>query len=111
MLNWKSSRIFSFQQFSTLLPDLVKLKLILFVFRKMKCCATLLVKLLLTFKFIIRAGEWELAAEGDPETPLERYNRLRCEFSELLEQVTEQRDKATESEKVLHIFLLSKKWV
>ncbi|XP_047029694.1 dynactin subunit 2 [Helicoverpa zea] len=46
-----------------------------------------------------RAGEWELAAEGEPETPLERYNRLRCEFSELLEQVTEQQNKATESEK------------
>ncbi|KAI5635801.1 dynamitin domain-containing protein [Phthorimaea operculella] len=46
-----------------------------------------------------RSGEWELAAEGDPETPLERYNRLRCEFSELLEQVAEQQNKATESEK------------
>ncbi|KAH9632930.1 hypothetical protein HF086_002752 [Spodoptera exigua] len=46
-----------------------------------------------------RAGEWELAAEGEPETILERYNRLRCEFSELLEQVTEQQNKATESEK------------
>ncbi|XP_045536363.1 dynactin subunit 2 [Papilio machaon] len=52
-----------------------------------------------------RAGEWELAAEGEPETALERYNRLRCEFSELLEQVTEQRDKATESEKDEHIKL------
>lgn len=47
-----------------------------------------------------RAGEWELAAEGEPETALQRYNRLRCEFSELLEQVTEQQNKATESEKV-----------
>lgn len=46
-----------------------------------------------------RSGEWELAAEGDPETPLERYNRLRCEFSELLEQVAEQQNKAAESEK------------
>ncbi|XP_022837964.1 dynactin subunit 2 [Spodoptera litura] len=46
-----------------------------------------------------RAGEWELAAEGEPETILERYNRLRCEFSELLEQVAEQQNKATESEK------------
>lgn len=41
-----------------------------------------------------------MAAEGDPETTLERYNRLRCEFSELLEQVAEQENKATESEKV-----------
>ncbi|XP_038220734.1 dynactin subunit 2 [Zerene cesonia] len=49
-----------------------------------------------------RSGEWELAAEGDPETPLERYNRLRCEFSELLEQVTEQQNRATESEKEEH---------
>ncbi|KAM3957573.1 dynactin subunit 2 [Aphomia sociella] len=46
-----------------------------------------------------RAGEWELAAEGEPETVLERYNRLRCEFSELLEQVAEQQNTATESEK------------
>ncbi|XP_026327548.1 dynactin subunit 2 [Hyposmocoma kahamanoa] len=46
-----------------------------------------------------RAGEWELAAEGEPETLLERYNRLRCEFSELLEQVAEQQNRATESEK------------
>ncbi|GBP05399.1 Dynactin subunit 2 [Eumeta japonica] len=46
-----------------------------------------------------RAGEWELAAEGEPETPLEKYNRLRCEFSELLEQIVEQQNKATESEK------------
>ncbi|KAG6452864.1 dynactin subunit 2 [Manduca sexta] len=54
-----------------------------------------------------RAGEWELAAEGDPETPLERYNRLRCEFSELLEQVAEQQNKATESEKDEYIKLAS----
>ncbi|RVE55141.1 hypothetical protein evm_000039 [Chilo suppressalis] len=46
-----------------------------------------------------RAGEWELAAEGEPETAIERYNRLRCEFSELLEQVTEEKNKASESEK------------
>ncbi|XP_048478393.1 dynactin subunit 2 [Plutella xylostella] len=49
-----------------------------------------------------RSGEWELAAEGEPETPAERYNRLRCEFSELLEQVTEQQNKASESEKDEH---------
>lgn len=54
----------------------------------------------LLFYLIYRAGEWELAAEGEPETTLERYNRLRCEFSELLEQVAEQENKATESEKV-----------
>lgn len=58
--------------------------------------------MLVTYKQMIksRAGEWELAAEGEPETALQRYNRLRCEFSELLEQVTEQQNKATESEKV-----------
>ncbi|XP_049873765.1 dynactin subunit 2 isoform X2 [Pectinophora gossypiella] len=53
----------------------------------------------LSRKTRIGAGEWELAAEGEPESVLERYNRLRCEFSELLEQVTEQQNKATESEK------------
>ncbi|XP_060803481.1 dynactin subunit 2 [Amyelois transitella] len=46
-----------------------------------------------------RSGEWELAAEGEPETLMEKYNRLRCEFSELLEQVTDQQNKASESEK------------
>ncbi|OWR46765.1 dynactin subunit 2 [Danaus plexippus] len=46
-----------------------------------------------------RAGEWELAAEGDTETTLERYNRLRCEFSELLEEVTQKENKAIEIEK------------
>ncbi|XP_072949552.1 dynactin subunit 2 isoform X2 [Epargyreus clarus] len=53
----------------------------------------------LSRKTRIGAGEWGLAAEGEPETTLERYNRLRCEFSELLEQVTEQENKATESER------------
>ncbi|XP_073956436.1 dynactin subunit 2-like [Choristoneura fumiferana] len=48
---------------------------------------------------LLRAGEYELAAEGEPETVLEKFNRLRCEFSELLEQVAEQQNKATESEK------------
>ncbi|CAK1551296.1 unnamed protein product [Leptosia nina] len=49
-----------------------------------------------------RSGEWELAPEGEPETALERYNRLRCEFSDLLEQVTEQQNKASESVKDEH---------
>ncbi|XP_026739297.1 dynactin subunit 2 isoform X2 [Trichoplusia ni] len=53
----------------------------------------------LSRKSRIGAGEWGLAAEGEPETAIERYNRLRCEFSELLEQVAEQQNKATESEK------------
>lgn len=46
-----------------------------------------------------RVGEYELAAEGEPETVLECFNRLRCEFSDLLEQVVEQQNKSTESEK------------
>ncbi|XP_050685045.1 dynactin subunit 2 [Leptidea sinapis] len=54
-----------------------------------------------------RSGEWELAPKGESETPLERYNRLRCEFSELLEQVTMQQDQATESEKEEHSKLVS----
>ncbi|XP_045483903.1 dynactin subunit 2 [Pieris rapae] len=49
-----------------------------------------------------RSGDWELAAMGEPETALERYNRLRCEFSDLLEKVTEQQNKACESEKDEH---------
>ncbi|KAI8437093.1 hypothetical protein MSG28_010449 [Choristoneura fumiferana] len=53
----------------------------------------------LSKKTRIGAGEYELAAEGEPETVLEKFNRLRCEFSELLEQVAEQQNKATESEK------------
>ncbi|CAH0715311.1 unnamed protein product, partial [Brenthis ino] len=56
----------------------------------------------LSRKSRIGAGEWELAAQGEPETSLERYNRLRCEFSELLEQVAVQENKASESEKEEH---------
>ncbi|KAL3268898.1 hypothetical protein HHI36_007985 [Cryptolaemus montrouzieri] len=34
------------------------------------------------------SGSWELAGLGQKETPLQRFNRLQCEFNELLEDVT-----------------------
>lgn len=34
-----------------------------------------------------RSGEWELIEKGQTETPLQKYQRLQCEMSELLEEV------------------------
>lgn len=36
-----------------------------------------------------RTGDWELVAEGQKETPLQKYQRLQCEMKELLEEVSE----------------------
>lgn len=34
------------------------------------------------------SGEWELAAEGERETPIQRCRRLQCEMNELMEEIT-----------------------
>lgn len=34
-----------------------------------------------------RSGDWELAGQGESETPLQKYQRLQCEMNELLEEV------------------------
>lgn len=35
-----------------------------------------------------RSGEWELAAEGEKETPFQKFHRLQCETRELFEELT-----------------------
>ena len=34
------------------------------------------------------SGDWEIAAEGEPETILQRYNRLQFEVKELLADIS-----------------------
>lgn len=34
-----------------------------------------------------RSGEWQLAGYGEPETLLQKYQRLQCEINEVLEEV------------------------
>lgn len=46
-----------------------------------------------------RCGEWELAGQGENETVNEKYQRLKCEISELLEQVVAQQTETSENEK------------
>ena len=36
---------------------------------------------------IIRSGEWELAAEGEKETPIQKCRRLQCEMDELMQEI------------------------
>lgn len=39
-------------------------------------------------------GDWELAGEGEKETPLQKFQRLRCEVKELYEEVNELKEKS-----------------
>ncbi|KAF6209592.1 hypothetical protein GE061_015340 [Apolygus lucorum] len=34
------------------------------------------------------SGEWELVGEGEKETPLQKYQRIKCEMKELMEEIT-----------------------
>uniref|UniRef100_A0A023F9R4 Putative dynamitin n=2 Tax=Triatoma infestans TaxID=30076 RepID=A0A023F9R4_TRIIF len=34
------------------------------------------------------SGEWELVAAGEKETPLHKYQRLKCELKELMEEIS-----------------------
>lgn len=34
-----------------------------------------------------RSGDWELAGQGQPETLLQKYQRLQCEINEVMEEV------------------------
>nr|BAN21010.1 probable dynactin subunit 2 [Riptortus pedestris] len=36
----------------------------------------------------VRSGEWELVGSGEQESPLQRYQRLKCEMKELLEEIS-----------------------
>lgn len=35
-----------------------------------------------------RSGEWVLAGEGEKETPVQKYQRLKCEMEELLQEIS-----------------------
>uniref|UniRef100_A0A146LAN6 Putative dynactin subunit 2 n=1 Tax=Lygus hesperus TaxID=30085 RepID=A0A146LAN6_LYGHE len=35
-----------------------------------------------------QSGEWEIVGEGEKETPLQKYQRIKCEMKELMEEIT-----------------------
>lgn len=50
-------------------------------------------------KSTLRSGDWELAGEGEKETPIQKCRRLQCEMDELMQDiVTLQTDKAISKE-------------
>lgn len=36
-----------------------------------------------------RSGEWVLAGEGEKETPVQKYQRLKCEMEDLLQEISQ----------------------
>lgn len=48
---------------------------------------------------IFRSGDWELAGEGEKETPIQKCRRLQCEMDELMQDIVAlQTDKAISKE-------------
>lgn len=45
-------------------------------------------------------GDWELPAEGEKETPIQKYQRLQCEIKELYDEINELKEKAKDDEDV-----------
>lgn len=39
-------------------------------------------------RYDVRAGCWELAADGEKESPIEKYRRIKCEMDELMQEIT-----------------------
>ncbi|GFG37132.1 hypothetical protein Cfor_05792 [Coptotermes formosanus] len=57
-----------------------------------------------------RSGDWELAESGEKETPLQKYQRLQCEMRELLEEITQLKERAKDEkdlEKMSSVLLSS----
>lgn len=50
-----------------------------------------------------RSGEWELAGEGEKETPFQKFHRLKCETRELLEELTILQQNETDINKVSYV--------
>lgn len=46
-----------------------------------------------------RGGCWELAGQGERETPMERYRRIKCEIDELMNEIVDLNINATISKK------------
>lgn len=44
-----------------------------------------------------KSGNWELAAEGEKETPIEKCRRLQCEMNELMQEILQLQSDATVS--------------
>lgn len=40
-------------------------------------------------QYDVRAGMWELAGEGEKETPIEKYRRIKCEMDQLMQEITD----------------------
>lgn len=40
------------------------------------------------FLFNFRSGVWEITGEGEKETPIQKCQRLQCEMSELMDEIT-----------------------
>lgn len=44
------------------------------------------------------SGDWELPAEGETETPIQKYQRLQCEIKELYEEINQIKETAKSNE-------------
>lgn len=47
----------------------------------------------------IRGGYWELAAQGEKESPIEKYRRIKCEIDELMNEIVESNSNSNTSKK------------
>lgn len=47
----------------------------------------------------VRGGCWELAGEGEKETPIEKYRRIKCEMDELMNEIVDLNVKEAVSKK------------
>lgn len=45
-------------------------------------------------------GDWELCAQGEQETPIQKYQRLKYEINELIGEINELKEKAKDEEEV-----------
>lgn len=50
------------------------------------------------------SGDWEIAAEGEKETIIQRYNRLQCEIKALIEDINKVRLFYFLNKKILPMF-------
>ncbi|XP_044732030.1 dynactin subunit 2 [Chrysoperla carnea] len=47
-----------------------------------------------------RSGDWELVGEGEQETPLQKYQRLKCEIHDLLEEINKLKESAKDDSQI-----------
>lgn len=46
--------------------------------------------------FLCSFGDWELPGEGEKETPIQKHERLQYELKELLDEVSQLKEKASD---------------